>query len=316
MTQFKIIEKRNLWFIISFGIIITGFSLMAIRAINHQPALNYGIDFVGGQTIMLKSEKLSAMQAGNTNKTDIEDININFTQKVRESLDSLNIKGSVIQISKSNEIIIKTTGSNVANSQDIINAVKEKLGEVEILEIDLIGPSVGAELRGKSTLIFVTVCLAILGYVTVRFKYQYGVGAIVALVHDALVTISIASILGIEIDSGFVGAMLTILGYSINDTIVIFDRIRENISLQKNPQSVETTLNVAINQTFGRTINTSATAIIMVASLLIFGGSTIHDFCLTLFIGIVAGTYSSIFIASPILAMFPTFNKEKEISKA
>ena len=149
-----------------------------------------------------------------------------------------------------------------------------------------------------------------LGYITLRFEWKYGDSAILALIHDGLITISLASILEIEINTAFVAALLTVLGYSINDTIVIFDRIRENQQSQKDQISFQTLTNTALNQTLIRTINTSITTLLVISSLIFFGGPTIKGFCIILLIGILSGTYSSLFIASPFVVMFNRLSKD------
>lgn len=290
MKTLKIIEKRNLWFVISLIVILSGFSLIANRAIKTEPALNYGIDFVGGTTMLLKFESAPENTA-------------DFISKIRNTLKEFSLEKSTIQVSNQNEAHIKTLELKGNEHQEITNKLKENVGNFEILEIDFIGPTIGNELRQTSFWIILVASIALLIYISLRFQFTYGIAALIALVHDALVTISIAALLNLEINTAFVAAILTILGYSINDTIVIFDRIRENVRKLSESTPFNTIINESLSQTLIRTINTSLTTIIIISSLIILGGTTIKEFCIVLLIGVLAGTYSSLFIASPALSI-------------
>ncbi|MFC1771385.1 protein translocase subunit SecF [Candidatus Margulisiibacteriota bacterium] len=308
----KFIEKKNLWFFISLLFIAIGFSMIAYRALKSEPVLDFGIDFVGGSTFILKSEALDKSHLSK-NQADIEKINLNFIQELRQILNNLGIEKANIQITQDKEVLIKTTQMESDESVKLLAQLRDKLGGIEVLEIDFIGPTIGAELREISLWIIFIVSIALLLYITWRFEFTFGLAALGALLHDALIVISFAAIFNIEVTVAFVAALLTVLGYSINDTIVIFDRIREDISLyRKKHFSMANIANIAINQTLIRTINTSATTLAVIASLLVFGGVTIKDFCLVLLIGILSGTYSSIFIASPLLVVLhPSTEKNK-----
>ena len=308
MTHFKIIEKKNLWFLISILVIIAGLWMMISRSLKSEAMLNYGIDFLGGTSLIVKSETLNKQHL--KTPANSEELNIQFIKKIRTTLKNYGLDKSTIQITGENEILIKTLQLKEAKSQDILNTLREEHGAFEILEIDFIGPTIGKELKEKSYLIILFVVIFLLGYITLRFEWKYGVSAILALIHDGLITISLASILEIEINTAFVAALLTVLGYSINDTIVIFDRIRENQQSQKDQISFQTLTNTALNQTLIRTINTSITTLLVISSLIFFGGPTIKGFCIILLIGILSGTYSSLFIASPFVVMFNRLSKD------
>jgi len=186
--------------------------------------------------------------------------------------------------------------------------------EVEELRFDSVGPTIGQELKSRSISAMIIVIVAIVLYIAWTFRkvskpvasWKYGISAIIALFHDVIITMGVFSILGefygVEINTAFVAAILTVLGYSVNDTIVVFDRVREN--LPKSDEDFEGTVNLSVNQTIKRSINTSLTTLIVLLSILFFGGTTIQDFVLALSIGVFVGTYSSIFLASPILVVW------------
>ncbi|MDD4997362.1 MAG: protein translocase subunit SecF, partial [Syntrophales bacterium] len=185
----------------------------------------------------------------------------------------------------------------------------------EVRRIEMVGPKVGRDLTRKALLAIVFSWIGILVYVGVRFEFRYALGGIIALVHDVLITITFLSLFDKEFDLNIVAALLTIVGYSINDTIVIFDRIRENV--RKNVrQSLTDIINMSVNQTLSRTILTSLTLLIVLLMLFLFGGAVIHDFAFALLVGTVAGVYSTVFIASPIVLLFekikPTRMKRKK----
>jgi preprotein translocase subunit SecF len=288
--KFKFIEKKNFWILISALIILPGFISMGIKLIQSNPALNYGIDFVGGNTFNLKLNS----DIVNQEKTSLE---------IRNTLKNYNLANSNIQFSNSNEIYIKTLAIEKNITSEILKSLKEIIGEFEILEIDFIGPSIGNALKKQALIITILITMTLLLYITLRFELNFGIASIAALIHDSLVVISLSSLFNLEINTAFIAALLTILGYSLNDTIVIFDRIREY--LEKEGASNLTNLtNLALNETLIRTINTSITTLLVILSLIFFGGSTIKEFCVILAIGVISGTYSSLCIASPILVKF------------
>ena len=179
-----------------------------------------------------------------------------------------------------------------------------------MLRTEMVGPTIGAELKKKALLALLAAAIAIVIYISVRFEFKFAMAAIIALLHDTLIVVGLFSILGQEINSPFIAALLTIIGYSINDTIVIFDRIREKINYKKKETFAELN-NKAILDTLPRSINTSLTTLVSVVAILVFGGATIQNFMLALLIGIMAGTYSSIFVASPVLVEWDAWQKRK-----
>jgi preprotein translocase subunit SecF len=252
-------------------------------------------------------EKLSLMDTGlvleneeNNNKED--DL----------ALELENIDGIEIEYASSSE-------GELASSTVKLAELEDDTALIEELRYDSVGPSIGEELKRKSVTAIFVVIVAIVLYIAWAFKkvsrpvesWKYGVSAIIALFHDVIITLGAFAILGyiydIEINTAFVAAILTVLGYSVNDTIVVFDRVREN--LPKSDDDFETTVNTSVNQTITRSINTSVTTLVVLLSILFFGGSTIRDFVLALSIGVAIGTYSSIFLASPVLVVWEKMKK-------
>ncbi|MFC1559784.1 protein translocase subunit SecF [Candidatus Margulisiibacteriota bacterium] len=288
-----IIGKTRLWFIVSAIFIFVGlFGLISNGMFKGSP-MNFGIDFTGGTTLNLRFQELVSLE------------------EVREILGKYNRANAVIQRSGGYDLIIKTEPLPTKEREDIVNDIKEKFSGTVLLEADTIGPVIGAELRRQAFWALMIAMIGILIYVAFRFEFKYAVAAIIALLHDAIITVGLIAILWRPVDTPFIAAILTVLGYSINDTIVIFDRIRENLSkagAAKRPLS--DVVNESVNQTFARSINTVLTVLFMNAALLLFGGATIKNFALTLFIGFTAGAYSSIFVASPVLVLLTKWGKK------
>ncbi len=265
---------------------------------------NLGIDFAGGTMVQIKfSQETSA-------------------DRIRDSLRTIGLGNSVIQrfgYHDNNEFLVKTEKSSSA-IEGLSNKIEEALetsyskGDFEIRRVEVVGPKVGKDLRGKGMLAMLYAVIGILIYVTWRFELRYAVGAVMALIHDVLITVGIFSLLDKEFTLPIIAALLTIIGYSLNDTIVVYDRIRENIKGIKK-QSLKETINASINQVLSRTVLTSATTLIVVIALFFLGGAVIHDFAFALLIGILVGTYSSIFIASPIVLVWESVSPSKQKRK-
>ncbi len=296
----KLVEKKYLWFLISILVISIGIITISNRALKSDPLFNLGIDFLGGNSYILKFDYLKNEYHKDPNNK--KNINLQLIASLRDTLVKLGLTKNTIQITNNNEVIIKTLTLKHEENQKILTQLRQEYGTIEVLEIDFIGPSIGLELKEKSLAIILFVSIALLLYISIRFKLKYGIAAIIALAHDTLITLTFTALLNIEINTAYVAALLTILGYSINDTIVIFDRIRENEKLYSHSKSQNEIINTSISQTLRRTINTSLTTLAVVSSLLLFGGITIKSFTIVLLIGVLAGTYSSIFIASPLLS--------------
>jgi preprotein translocase subunit SecF len=284
-TQFNFVRLMKPAVALSIAVIIIG-----IASLIWHGGPNYGIDFAGGTLIQIKFQKETA------------------ADKIRAAFKTIGFEGSIIQNYGPNEFIVRTAESGI-DAKGLTTRVDSMLtsafgsGAYELRRIEMVGPKVGKDLTKKAILAIIFSWIGILIYVGVRFEFRYALGGIIALVHDVLVTITFLSLFGKEFDLNIVAALLTIIGYSINDTIVIFDRIRENA--RKNiRQSLDDVINTSVNQTLSRTILTSLTVFMVLIILFFFGGAVIHDFTFALLVGTVAGVYSTVFIASPIVLTF------------
>ena len=263
--------------------------------------LNYGIDFKGGTLIELRT-----------------DISIEVSS-IRDSLNSMDLGDvNVKKFGKDGDYLIKVEQKNNNNKliPEIKKSLKENLNtEVDFRRVENVGPKVSSELL-KSSIIAITLALAaMLFYIWVRFEWQFSVGSIIALFHDVVITLGIFSILSLEINLSIIAAVLTIVGYSMNDTVVIYDRIRENL-LKYSKISISDVSNLSINETLARTIITSVTTLLALISIYILGGEILRGFSFAMILGVIIGTYSSIFVASPILkylkVSYKTLEKEEE----
>lgn len=272
----RFVAIRKYVYILSLLIIIPGMISLAWQG------LNLGIDFTGGALLQVKFDKPAQIA------------------EVREVLNQFNVgKDAQIQKSGSSEFLIKTRDLSQEESNNIMQGLQDKVGEMQILRNEKVGPVIGKELTWKAIYSILIACALMLVYITIRFEFKFGLGAIISLLHDVLIVVGIFSIFQLEVDSAFVAAILTILGYSINDTIVVFDRIRENQKL-KRKESLESLVDKSIMQTLNRSINTVLTVVFCLVALLFFGGPTIKMFIVALLIGVSFGCYSSIFVASPL----------------
>jgi len=290
----KVIEKTKVWFTFSGILILLGLFAFASNTLTKGRPMNFGIDFTGGTVLNLRFN----------NQAPLGDI--------RTILSKYGKAQSVIQRSEGNDIVISTDPLSTEERGQIMGDIKAKFPGVELLEADTIGPIVGSELRKQAFWALILAIIGILIYVAFRFEFKYSVAAVLALFHDAIITTGLIALLWRPVDTAFIAAILTILGYSINDTIVIFDRIRENLlkpGALKRP--LTDVINEAVNQTMARSINTILTVLFMNAALLVFGGATIKDFAFVLFIGFTFGGYSSVFIASPLVVMLDKWEKSR-----
>ena len=265
--------------------------------------LNYGIDFKGGTLIELRVE---------SDKITISDIRSAFSNM---NLGDLNVK----EFGKKGDYLIKFEKKEF-NKNSNIKTIKEnvvsKLGvDVNFRRIENVGPKVSAELLNSGLLAISLALGAMLFYIWVRFEWQFSLGSITAIFHDVLITLGIFSLLSLEVNLSIVAAVLTIVGYSMNDTVVIYDRIRENLS-KYSSSSIEDISNTSINETLSRTIITSVTTLLALGSIFVLGGEILKGFSLAMIIGVLIGTYSSIFVASPILkylkVSYKSIAKEEE----
>ena len=274
-TKFDFLQqKRKALMVSSFIIIISVFSFII-------QGLNYGIDFSSGYIIQLEFDK---------------DVKID---RIKKSFSNNSVENSVVQYYGSQkEVIIKLQESSSYDQNNINNFISEVLKnyKYKIQKLDFVGSQIGSELRTKGEWAMLVALISILVYIGFRFEFLYGIGAILALVHDVLITVGIFSILQLQFDLSVLSALLAVIGYSLNDTIVVYDRIRENANLMYSDKP-ENILNRSINQTLSRTLITSLTTLFVLFSLLIFGGIAVEYFAIAMIIGVLVGTFSSIYIA-------------------
>jgi len=314
--MYKIIPLRKIW--LSFSTLLVVLSIISISVWG----LNFGLDFTGGSLLELKIHNQE------TNVTEI-----------KKALEPLELSSLVVQPTENQTMLLRFQDSREGIHKEVISALESSYNindnnniegqdisgqaSIEELRFDTVGPSIGEELKSKSINAMILVLIIIVIYISLVFKkvskpvssWKYGIVAIIALFHDVIITLGIFAVLGefinLEINTPFVAAMLTVLGYSVNDTIIIFDRIREN--LLKQLDNFANTINISVNQTISRSINTSVTTLLVLLSILFLGGDSIKEFILALAIGVFIGTYSSIFLASPLLVVWNNFmSKNKE----
>ena len=274
--------KRKFGAILSAILIIIGIVSLVLHG-----GPNYGIDFKGGSSIRLKFEKPIKIVT------------------VRNVLSGIGFgKSEIKQIGEENELLIRVQQQeNIGEASELITSeLTQKIQEnkFELREKDTVGPKIGSELRRSAIWAVLAALGLILIYISWRFEFKFAVGAVIALFHDIIITLGVFSILNLEISLAVIAAFLTIVGYSLNDTIVVFDRIRENLKVLRREDYVKI-INSSINQTLSRTILTSLTTFIVVIILFFFGGEVIHNFSFAILIGVIIGTYSSIFVASPVV---------------
>ncbi|AZO95046.1 protein translocase subunit SecF [Halocella sp. SP3-1] len=276
-----ILGKRKMWYTISLVILIIGLLFISFKG------MNFGLDFRGGTLLEFKFDQ----EVSN--------------EEVRTLLaDTGLIEGAKVQQTAEegiNGVLIRTKELSPEQITEIQDILSQAYPSTEVLRTDMVGPLIGQELRVKALLALLFASIAIIIYISIRFEFRFAVVAILTLLHDVFITLGVFAVIGREINTAFVAALLTIIGYSINDTIVIFDRIRENMKYYQRKMSFIELANKAVIDTLPRSINTSITTLITILAVYFFGGASIKTFMLALFVGMFAGTYSSIFIASPLL---------------
>ena len=299
--KLQVIRQRAIWWTISSTIIIAGLIAMVISWKQIGTPLRPGLDFVGGTRLQIE---LDCTQPNNCDKP----INLDA---VRSVLEAQGLGGSSVQIvgSEQRAVSIRTATLDVNQRSKLQADLSEKVGKFDpkTTQIDTVGPTLGKQLFSSGLLALIVSFAGIAIYLSFRFQLDYAMFAIVALLHDVLITVGMFSIFGLvfnmEVDSLFIVALLTIVGFSVNDTVVIYDRVRETIAL--NPgRHIDDVVDDAVNQTLTRSINTTLTVLLTLFSLFFFGGETLKTFALALIIGFAMGAYSSIFIASTLLALW------------
>ncbi len=302
MRNYKIIDNRRIW--IAISALLVGLSIAALLVWGLKP----GLDFTGGSLLEVKF--------GGGQPT---------VQEVNQSLDNLGLGSIVVQPTGSETVVLRFQETSQEAHQKVLGALKtlpQAESGFDEIRFESIGSSVGAELRSKAFwLVFFSLLIIIL-YISFAFgkvskpvaSWKYGFIAIAALAHDVLITCGVFAVLGhfmgVEVNTTFIVALLTVLGYSVNDTIIVFDRVREN--LPKSRSSFFETVNDSLNQTFVRSINTTVTVLLALTAVLIFGGASIRDFVLALTIGIFCGAYSSLFLAAPLLVYAEEWQRRRK----
>ena len=282
MPKFDIAGHRKIWFLISLVLIIPGFICMGMRG------FNFGIDFTGGTIMDLRFEQPVTLS------------------DVRSSLAKYDLDGSTIQlagaesgIESSESVMIRTVDLEENQRKEVMASLTQDVGPYTVLREEKVGATIGGELITNAVLALVISWALIILYVAYRFEWRFGVSAVLALIHDIIIVLAVFSFTQRQIDSSFIAALLTIVGYSINDTIVIFDRIRENLKLHfRRGGDIDELVNRSIYQTLTRSLYTVFTVLFTTFALYWFGGETTKDFAFALLVGFASGCYSSIFIAS------------------
>ena len=286
-----------------FGLLSVTVLILALGLIIGK-GFNYGIDFAGGTLIQVQYEGNAPIK------------------KVREAIDTDKAyEGATVTFfGGEDEVVIKTKTSSKNLGEDVgdqVRALLKDTGKFEVRRVDMVGAKVGSELREQGLMAMVLAIIGILIYVSFRFEWRFAVASVMALVHDVTIAMGMIVLFGVEVNLDILAALLTILGYSLNDTIIVFDRIREGIRTIKDPD-LGAIIDESVTRTLSRTTLTSLTTFFVVLSLFLFGGEIIKGFSFTLLVGIVVGTYSSIFVASPVL-MWLGFSvsgfREKEAEK-
>ena len=288
--MYNILGKRKYFYIFSGTLMLLSIVALSVWG------LKYGLDFTGGTLMEIRNEKAEI-------KND----------DLKSTLKEIGIEDAVITPTQNNAFLIRYANSDDEKNMEVLAKLREKYPDIQNTRLDYIGPSISSELKSKAIWALLVAVIGIALYIAYAFRkvsrpvesWKYGIGAVVALVHDVLITVGIFAIFGhfwgIEVDSSFIAALLTILGFSVHDTIVVYDRTRENLLRSGSGEKFDETMNRSLNETMARSINTSLTVIITLLAIFLLGGASIKNFTLALLIGITFGTYSSIFVASALI---------------
>jgi len=296
----ELIKSTNINFVGSMKVAFTiSLILIAISigSVVMHGGLNLGVDFAGGTVVQVKFPKATSIES------------------IRDALKQIKLEGSVIQQFTPQEVVIRTseaTSDLKGLSSRIEDALSKAYGQggFEVRRVEVVGPKVGKDLTNKAMMAIIFSWIAMLIYIAWRFEFRFAVGGIVALVHDVIVTVGVLSLLNREFSLTIIAALLTIVGYSINDTIVIYDRIRENMR-KVTKKDLGEIMNISINETLGRTILTSLTVFSVLIILLVMGGEVLYDFTLAMLVGVISGVYSTVYIASPLVLAWENYRPSK-----
>lgn len=312
-----IVKYRWVFIAISMLLLIPAIGSMIYSTVKFGSPLLVGIDFTGGTIIQYTvNEKVANSDVAN----------------IRTQIISAGIEHPVIQILSSTDITKAEANTNIISvktafdgekdtnmTETVTSTIQKIYPEAQLVQVSSVGPTLGKELLRNSIIAIVLALITICAYLTIRFKLEFAIIALLTLCHDVFFVLGVFSILGVlcgvHVDSLFITAVLTVLGYSINDTIVVFDRVRENIKFSSKSMKTTDIINASINQTLARSINTSLTTLITLGALYFFGGTTTKDFVLAMILGIAVGTYSSIFFAATLL-VFYNIKKDSKLAAA
>ena len=295
-SALNIIGKRRVCLAISAILVVIGITVLGVKG------LNLGVDFTGGSLIRLRFDRsissLEINQVLTSNELSDLDLGKAVTQPIRGTFDAqirAQVKGRPLDLEQINRIL---------------NELSVAFGKVDLVESQMVEAVIGKEFLQKAIIAIILSCLGIVAYVSLRFEFRFGVAAVLALIHDTLLVLGLFAFLGRQVNSPFIAAILTIIGYSINDTIVIYDKIRENLKFRKK-ETIEEIANNSILQTLTRSVYTVLTTLLAVLALYFFGGASIKDFSLAIILGLIIGTYSSICIAPSIWVEWSLWDREK-----
>ncbi|MEI6381420.1 MAG: protein translocase subunit SecF [Cyanobacteriota bacterium ELA615] len=304
----SVVKHERFWWTVSILITIAGIAAMLLSFTQIGSPLRPALDFIGGTRLQLELD----CSIPNNCQGPIS------VEVVRELLKSQNLGDSSIQVIGEHGLSIRSKSLDPDQRTKLQQALEEKIGKFDqkLTQIDSVGPTVGKDLLNSGIIALIVAFFAIVVYLSLRFQLDYAIFAVIALLHDVMITVSVFAILGlvthVEVDSLFLVALLTIIGFSVNDTVVIYDRIREN--LQKYPdEPIDHIIDDSVNQTLGRSINTILTVLLTLVAIFLFGGETLKLFALALIIGFVCGGYSSIFIASTLLGWWRRRNEKNSL---
>ncbi|MGF1589510.1 MAG: protein translocase subunit SecF [Pleurocapsa sp.] len=308
--KFSVTKKQGLWWIISGTAIVASIAIMIFSWTSLNAPVRPGLDFIGGTRLQIARD---CSIAGNCDQP-ID------TAEVREVLEAQGLGSGTIQLLGDEQQILSVRTENLDGDRrsQLLSSISEAIGTIDrqSAQIDSVGPTIGEELFVSGILALLVAFFGIIVYLSIRFQLDYALFAIAALFHDVLITAGVFSLLGltigVEADSLFLVALLTIVGFSVNDTVVIYDRIRENLAAHPE-QSINAVVDSAVNQTLGRSINTTLTTLLPLLGIFLFGGQTLKFFALALIVGFTLGAYSSIFVASTLLAWWRNRKGRKSI---